>query len=573
VVTLVAVSSDVSGDVRIVGGSGTVFIKEDAFAHFENGAIADLEPSQGVGGAAVFIYGGDLRGQGSSVDTVTFGDVATTIVEETNFYVRVQAADGEAGDAVDVTIVADTGATIVKADAWTYVDVGNVTELLPSTGAPGTNVIIFGTNMLQGSEGLSTVTLNGVAASILSANDTHVIVEAGLTDVSEAVTGDVVITSADGSTITSEDAWTYIVDPDIHSVTPSSGQGGTLVTIKGVELIASDSLASVTLAGVAVREIISENNTQVVIVAGSSADSVDAGDVVLTSNSGVEVVRVDGWQYFGPGNISFISPEQGQIGTIVSIAGTGMLNGGSEIVSVTLAGSPVGEIVSSNDTLVVVKTGANISSTEGLVELVADSGADLTSVAGITFEYQATSTVDSITPDSGYEGTIVTIVGSNMRTGGDAVVSVTLNDVEVASIVSENDTHVIAIVADATAGTGHVVVTADVGGSATLEGAFTYIDEPEISVVSPDRGQLGTNVAIHGVDLFSGGSDLSAITLSDETPFEIIFKNSTLIMLRAGESGTTGVGDIVIISDTGSTFVAENAWTYDVPSNITDVCV
>ena len=40
-----------------------------------------------------------------------------------------------------------------------------------------------------------------------------------------------------------------------------------------------------------------------------------------------------------------------------------------------------------------------------------------------------------------------------------------------------------------------------------------------------------------------------------------------------GPAAPLGPGDIIIISDTASVVTAFNGWTYDVPSDITGVCV
>jgi hypothetical protein len=67
-------------------------------------------------------------------------------------------------------------------------------------------------------------------------------------------------------------------------VTPALGQAGATVTITGSELLGYGTGAvSVTLAGVEVSQIGTQNSTQIVVRAAAS--SAATGDVVITSDS------------------------------------------------------------------------------------------------------------------------------------------------------------------------------------------------------------------------------------------------------------------------------------------------
>ena len=65
-----------------------------------------------------------------------------------------------------------------------------------------------------------------------------------------AETGDVVLTSDTGSTVTLADGWEQLDDGEITDVEPAKGHFGTEVTISGTNLLGgADDLASITLAG------------------------------------------------------------------------------------------------------------------------------------------------------------------------------------------------------------------------------------------------------------------------------------------------------------------------------------
>jgi hypothetical protein len=125
---------------------------------------------------------------------------------------------------------------ITKASSWTYKTEGNITSVSPTSGAAGSTVTIRGTDLLSGATSIVSVSMVGVTATIVSQNDTLVVVEAGVIDDSSGGTGDVVLTTVDGSVVTQSNGFGYLTVSDIHSVSPAVGQFNTKVTITGVEL-------------------------------------------------------------------------------------------------------------------------------------------------------------------------------------------------------------------------------------------------------------------------------------------------------------------------------------------------
>ena len=438
-VTAGASSSEVTGDVVVTSDTGIAVTETNGFTYSVDGTIAAVEPSQGVGGAQVSIYGTDLQGQGAAVVSVTLSGVTATIVRQSNFLVVVTAAASPAGAAGAVVLTADSGAVISLASSWTYATAGDITSVNPASGAAGAFVTIAGSGLFSGAASIATVTIADADAEIISQNDTVVVVRAGLIAATGGATGDVVLTSVDGSIVTETNGFTYITQSDIHSISPANGQYGTKVTITGVELLSgSASLSSVTLAGVTVSSIVSQSATEVVVIADASA-SAAVGDVVLAAPNGASLELVNGWTYVAKPVITGISPVEGQIGTVVTITGTTLLAGGASIDSAQLAGSPVQEVVSSNDTHVVVVAAGNTSLTVGKVLMVNDVEAEIESATNLWTYLSSTSTINDVTPASGQSQTAVVISGSDLFGGGSAVVSVSLAGAT-ATIVSQNDT-------------------------------------------------------------------------------------------------------------------------------------
>ena len=80
--------------------------------------------------------------------------------------------------------------------------------------------------------------------------------------------------------------------------------------------------------------------------------------MVLVADSGAVVTLGEGFTHLTAGDITLVSPANGQEGTTVTINGTNLLGGGDSIVSVTLVDVAVNSITSSSNDVVVVEAGA-----------------------------------------------------------------------------------------------------------------------------------------------------------------------------------------------------------------------
>jgi hypothetical protein len=274
----------------------------------------------------------------------------------------------------------------------------------------------------------------------------------------------------------------------MFSVSPSTGHYGTVVTITGQNLLGgAPALFSATLGGIS-ASVVSATGTKVVLVASASSTAI-TGDVRIESVYHSYLINHNIWNYVDPANITSVTPASGQVGTVVTIAGSTLLMGAARIVNVTLAGQAAGAIVSSTNAAVVV-TVASAGATSGVVVLTADSGAV---VQGGVFTYLAESTLTTVTPSSGQFGTVVTLSGLRLYGGGAQVVSVTLAGTA-ASIVNESDSEVVVVAGDRAAGSGHVVVTADTGATTTLMSPSS-LSWKRRSTSAPPRSAMETGIS------------------------------------------------------------------------------
>ena len=357
---------------------------------------------------------------------------------------------------------------------------------------------------------------------------------------------DVTLEATSGATTVRSNGFTYTAIGQIDTVTPNNGQIGTSIEIVGARMLGGGAEASsVTLAGEAAF-ISSSTATKVEIIAVSGAAG--TGDVVITSNTGAVVTSINGFTYTTAGAIATVTPNFGQVGTEVSIAGSALQGSGNNVATVTLAGEAA-SITSENDTLVVVAAAQGLAKT-GDVVLTADSGAVITKSNGFT--YRTEGNITGVSPSSGQIGTIVTIAGSALQGYGGSIVTVTLGSAT-ATIVTETNTEaVIVATAGPTAETAvDVKLTSDSGAVVTSVNGFTYLEPGEISVVRPASGQVDTELVITGARLCGGGTRITNVSLAGRAA-DIIDDNCDLVNARANDLGAQITGDVVLTSDTGA---------------------
>ena len=149
----------------------------------------------------------------------------------------------------------------------------SITGLSPSSGPVGTTVAITGT-ALGASQGNSTVTFNGVAATVSTWGSVRVVAQVP----QGAATGDVVVTV--GGTATNSLPFTVLTPPSITSLSPTSGSVGTLVTITGTGFGSAQGTGTVTFNGAAAAPI-TWSDTAITVLVPLNAST---GNVVVSEN-------------------------------------------------------------------------------------------------------------------------------------------------------------------------------------------------------------------------------------------------------------------------------------------------
>lgn len=177
-----------------------------------------------------------------------------------------------------------------------------ITSVAPSLGRHNTEITIEGTSLRGAGDNVAKVTLAGVEATIVDETDGTVTVVA---QPSDAASGDVVLTSSTGSTVTANGGVDYVAAASIDSISPANGQVGTKATITGSSrLMGSDAIAQPSINGFDVEKIV------VIIGSGSaSRNQRDIGRIFILANTGASILSAEdlGFTYLELGAVSTLT--------------------------------------------------------------------------------------------------------------------------------------------------------------------------------------------------------------------------------------------------------------------------
>jgi hypothetical protein len=169
--------------------------------------------------------------------------------------------------------------------------------------------------------------------------------------------------------------------------------------------------------------------------------------------------------------------------------------------------------------------------------------------------------VTGVAPFSGPTagGTLVTITGTNLQSGGTP--TVTFDGID-ATVGTSNATTVTVTSPAHAVGTVDIVVTTNGGSSDTVGPAndFTYVVGPTVTAIDPTFGPEsgGTTVTITGTG-FTGASDVRF----GGTPASYVINDATQI--TATSPAGSGTVDVVVTTPGGSA-TATGAFTYEAPT-------
>ena len=249
-------------------------------------------------------------------------------------------------------------------------------SVYPNQGVATDSVTLTGTGFLAG----ATVTFGGVAAtSVVVASSTSITCVVP-THALGAV--DVVVTNTDTGTGTLASGFTYMAALSVGSVSPTTGQAGTSVTITGTGFMTG---ATVTFGGVAATSVVVASSTTMTCVI--SLHAAGAVDVVVTNPNSRYTTMTSGFTYTtSVVTVGSVSPYIGMVGASATITGSGFLAG----ATVTFGGVAATSVVVASSTTItcVVPTHA-----AGAVDVVVTNTDTGTGTLASGFTYVTTLTV------------------------------------------------------------------------------------------------------------------------------------------------------------------------------------
>jgi hypothetical protein len=390
----------------------------------------------------------------------------------------------------------------------------------------GAGVIIAGTNF-GSSQGTSTVTFNGIAATTTGWNATSIVAFVP----SGATTGNVVVTVA--GVPSNAVAFTVLPIPTITSLSPTAGPAGMAVTITGTNFGATQGASTVAFNGT-LATATSWGSTSIVASVPTGATT---GNVVVTASG----FASNGVPFTIPPSITSLSPTSGPVGTLITITGTdfgAFFQGTSTITFNGTAASPT----SWSDTSIVVPvpTGA----TTGNVVVGARGFAS----NGVPFV--VSPSITSLSPTSAPVGNAVSITGTSFG-ASQGTSTVTFSGTAATPAAWSATSITVPVPAGATS--GNVVVT--VGGQPSNGVPFTVtVPPPTIAGLTPSLGAAGTSVAITGAN-FGSSQGASTVTFNGVAAVATSW-NATSIVAPVPAGATTGNVVVTVggVASNGSNF-------------------
>ena len=308
--------------------------------------------------------------------------------------------------------------------------------------------------------------------------------------------------------------------PVITAVTPDSGSVGTQITIAGNNFGNTQGSSVVTFNGTAAlpSDTILWTNTQIVIKIPSGATT---GNIYITVNNKVSNGIYFNVLFSGVPTIISLSPSSGKVGSEVTIQGMNFgddqnkgvitFNGVAvhDEIQQTVYDTPTGPVVvtttiknilrwTNTHITIKVPTYAQSGEVKVTVNSVTSNGIFFQVLNEDGSPAGPPATITSLSPNSGYYGTQVTINGSGFG-NSQGTSTVTFNLAYATNVISWSNTQIVVNVPN-NATSGNVVVT--VNGVPSNDVRFDVLTPPNPTIknLSPSTGTVGTTVTITGVN-------------------------------------------------------------------------
>lgn len=546
----------VSGAVEVAVSSYNEGTATGSFTYIPDVlSVSSFSPSSALVAGGTLLT---LTGTGFSSDvTVTInGSACTGVTALSSTSLRCTTPALAAGSYP--LVVADSNDSVTTSRTIAISAPPTFTSISPVIGsaAGGTTVTITGTNFSRPTVSIGSILCTVTAKTSTSITCTTGAHAAGLVAVR--------VQNSDGNGVTTTGAFTYILNPNPTSVSPTHvlPVGGDTLTINGTGF---KNGATVDIEGSACAPVTFVSNTR--LTCTTPAKAVGFYDVTVTNPDTISATLANGYESRElPPVLTSVSPTSGfQVGgQTLTLTGTGFLAG----ATVTVGGSACTGVTVVNATTVTCTTPSSTSAGAKDVKITNTDTQNSTLSSGIT--YYPAPDVTSVSPSGGAlaGGTLVTIYATGLQAaptvtvGGNPCVGVTLD-------TATPPTFLTCTVAAHAAGATDIVVTNTDTQTDTGTGLYTYAVAPTVTSVTPNAGRAGGGalITITGSDFVSGAT----VSLDGSACNMVTFVDSTTITCRTPAHVVAPAVDLVVTNPDTQTGTLVAAYTYQNPPTVASV--
>lgn len=520
-------------DVVFTNGDGQSVTRANGFTYRDAPTVASISPGSGplAGGTTVSVGGTNFY-DGATVKIG--GSNCTSVVVVNSTSITCTTPPGLNGFA-DVQVTNADGQSDTFSNLYQYRAGPTLTSVSPSGGplAGGTTITLLGANFLG-----STVTIGGTACGTVSIVDSGTITCVTPAKASGSYT--VSVTNVDNQVASKVNGFRYQGAPTVTNISPAVGasSGNTLVTISGTNFLSG---TSVSIGGTPCTTVTVATATSLTCRTGVHAAGTGA---ITVTNSDGQSGTGSSYLYQDAPAITSVSPATSGTagGQAITITGTGFLAG----ATVKIGGTSCTSVTVVSLTEITCITGAKTAGTYDLVVMNTDTQ---TGTLSGGFVYQSAPSITNVSPTRGdvNGGQALTITGTSFITG--ALVSIGGTSCPVSAVTA---TSITCTTAAKVSGLYDVVVTNPDSQTGTRASAYSYVNAPTVTSVSPATGSTlgGTTITITGTNFFSGSSvDLGG---SACTSVNVTSTTSLNCVTPAGAAGAVTVSVVSPFSTTGT---------------------
>ncbi len=541
-------------DVTVRNPDGQTMVSTSAFTYrYPLPVVSTVSPSSGAlaGGTTLTITGNEFR----TGATVTVGGANCSGVTISSPASLTCTTTARAAGLVDIVVTNTDSQSGTLSNAYTYQAAPTITSITPSAGPLSgvTPITITGTGFLTG----ATVDLGGSPCFGIIVNSSTSISCTTSAHAAGAVTA--TVTNTDTQTGTLANAFTYQPAPTVTSIAPTSGLsiGGTAVTITGTNFVTG---ATVDIGGATCTSTVVVSATSITCNVGASAAGTYA--VTVTNADSQSNSLAGAFTYTPAPSITSVALSAGPLagGVMITLTGSNFVTG----ATVTVGGSACGGVTVVNPLSITCTTPALPAGTYPIVVTNPDTQ---TGTLANAYTYQAAPTVTSVSPVTGplAGGTVITITGTNFRTG--ANVDVVGSACTLINVV--NSTTITCTTPAHGGGNGNIVVTNSDNQSATLASAFTFQGPPTVTSVVPANGvdDGGTAVTINGTNF---AADLTGVDFGGSACTGVTWVNNTQLTCTTS-AHASGAVTVTVSNNDGQSGGTASAYTYDPNPTVTSI--